>query len=366
MMAIELAGVLDMWASVRWQIARGPDRDKDALERWRRLVEIARRCDTDPARDRLRDLWLVRRRLDVDALREIAESIDLDAQTVRTLDLLGITLLASDDRARAVPLLKRIQRTHPDDAWTNWRLSRALSQIHPPQTADGLRYALAAVALRPQSSGLRTNLAWHFVDHGRAQMREGRFADATASLAAVRDLESIPYDVQARAEQLDARCERLQLIEPHFEAILAGSIAPGNAMETNDFAALCAAKGHHLKATELYRRSLERKAGWELPVKQAAARSALLAGFGIGEDANGLDAATKSKLRDDGLTWFEESFGSLRNRDALRRVAREWLSDPDLVSIRTDAGKAKLTREERQRWRALWRKLQSARRRGGG
>ena len=31
-MAIELAGVLDMWASVRWQIARGPERDKDALK----------------------------------------------------------------------------------------------------------------------------------------------------------------------------------------------------------------------------------------------------------------------------------------------------------------------------------------------
>ena len=60
--------------------------------------------------------------------------------------------------AAALALLRRAQQAFPADFWINHDLGMALSDCQPPQHEEAIRFLTVAVALRPDSPGVRYNL----------------------------------------------------------------------------------------------------------------------------------------------------------------------------------------------------------------
>jgi serine/threonine-protein kinase len=130
-----LVAALDDWANCI------PEKDQ---RDW--LLEVARQADPDADgwRNRILDptAWD-----DPAALAEMARSVPIAGRSVSLLLALGerVTLARHD----ATPLLKRVQKEHPDNFWVNLILGNALLQ-RSPQEAEG--YYRAALAIRPQAA----------------------------------------------------------------------------------------------------------------------------------------------------------------------------------------------------------------------
>ena len=71
----------------------------------------------------------------------------------------------------ALALLRRAQQAFPGDFWINHDLGMALHDCHPPQYEEAIRFLTVAVALRPDSAGVRLNL-------GNTLARAGRLDEA--------------------------------------------------------------------------------------------------------------------------------------------------------------------------------------------
>jgi tetratricopeptide (TPR) repeat protein len=140
-----LVAALDDWAAVT--------SDKKRRE-W--LLEVARRADPDPWRDRFRDpkVWQDRATLEALAGELLLDESHLAKQKPQLLVALGNVL--REAKGDAVPLLTAAQALHPDDFWLNFSLGVALHDGNQPSEAIG--YDRAAVALRPESPSVHTSL----------------------------------------------------------------------------------------------------------------------------------------------------------------------------------------------------------------
>jgi tetratricopeptide (TPR) repeat protein len=161
--AAELAGVLDYWAAIRRDIHGPADPD------WNHLLQVARAADPDDWRARLREA-LEKGRL----LLELEASEKVFRLHPTTLHALAKVL---PKEARALALLRKAQRRHPDDFWSNANLAAMLLEQHPPEVDEAIRYYTAALAIRPQSAGVHLNL-------GNALMRKGRRDEAIVEFRA--------------------------------------------------------------------------------------------------------------------------------------------------------------------------------------
>jgi tetratricopeptide (TPR) repeat protein len=146
---------LDDWALV----ASGAGRD------W--ALEVARRADPDPWRDRLRDpaAWK-----DKQALAKLAREAPPGAATPGLASAVGGWLLQVT-MGEGESLLRSAQALRPDDFWLNYYLSGVL--FDQEFVAEGEGFARTAVGLRPESAPARDNL-------GGMLWRQGRFDEAAA------------------------------------------------------------------------------------------------------------------------------------------------------------------------------------------
>jgi tetratricopeptide (TPR) repeat protein len=136
-----LAKALDAWAPLRKR-ARG---DKDAG--WTKLVEIARRADPDPWRNRCREAML---RHDRPALEQLADAVPIRQLPPASLYLLGHTLKEVGALDKALGLLRRAQHEYPGDLWISDALADfSANACQPPRWDDALRFYTAVLALRP-------------------------------------------------------------------------------------------------------------------------------------------------------------------------------------------------------------------------
>jgi serine/threonine-protein kinase len=151
---LALVGALDDWAFCAGDGARAD---------W--LLEVARRSDPDPSgwRERLHDPSL---RLDAKTLLELAEDVRADRMTVQLL--LGAAERMREANLDVIPLLRVVQEANPGDFWANFALGDVLWWQDPN---EAIRYAQAAVALRPRSSIAHQAL-------GTALRKAGRIDDA--------------------------------------------------------------------------------------------------------------------------------------------------------------------------------------------
>jgi tetratricopeptide (TPR) repeat protein len=143
--AENLVAALDDWA------ATTADHQRRA---W--LLEVARRADPDPWRDRFRDpkVWGDRA-----ALQKLADELLHPPRQLRELSPHLLTNLGNQLRwahGDAVPLLVAAQARRPADFWLNFRLGNALLQVN--RWDEAVAYYRAAMALRPDSPAVHNNL----------------------------------------------------------------------------------------------------------------------------------------------------------------------------------------------------------------
>jgi serine/threonine-protein kinase len=157
--AVELAAVLDHWASIRRKILGLDDSS------WRDLHRVARAVDPDDWRTQVRKAL---ERKDQQALRALATSEEVFELAPATLTVLGSGL--ADDREARVPteaFLRQAQRQYPNDFWLNHNLWKFFRTVQPPQREEALRWASVMVALRPHSVDARGFLGGALKEKGQ-------------------------------------------------------------------------------------------------------------------------------------------------------------------------------------------------------
>jgi serine/threonine-protein kinase len=135
-----LVAALDDWASCAGTRSR---------RAW--LLEVARRADTDPWRNKVRDaaVWE-----DKAALAGLVDSEGVKKQSPQLLAALGERLMSL--RGDAERLMRLAQERHPGDFWVNFQLGNALQDIKKPEEAVG--YHRAALGVRPGTAAVHNNL----------------------------------------------------------------------------------------------------------------------------------------------------------------------------------------------------------------
>jgi tetratricopeptide (TPR) repeat protein len=179
---LELTGALDGWAFNRPQ-------------RMQLLFSIARAADPDELRNRMRDVVLQSK--PPEAVRALEGAMpdqfrQLSPQDVRFIGSLFIWAGRPDD---AIALFRDAQQRHPDDFLINEGLAQVLRQSAPPAWDEVVRFDSAALALRPDSTTVLSEL-------GDALARQGRPDQAVPYLQKV--VESDPNDVWSRIRLGDA------------------------------------------------------------------------------------------------------------------------------------------------------------------
>jgi tRNA A-37 threonylcarbamoyl transferase component Bud32/tetratricopeptide (TPR) repeat protein len=137
----DLATALDVWA---WERSRGPGR---AL-----LLRLADGLDPDRHRKSVRAAI---ESGDERSLQTLCAGLEVESGDVRTMDLLGYSLLKRFAAKAAADLLRQVQRHHPDDAWVSYHLGLALLKLEYPRVTEALRFFEAALAGQPECDELR-------------------------------------------------------------------------------------------------------------------------------------------------------------------------------------------------------------------
>ncbi len=304
---VSLLAALDFWSRM-FALGR-PEQEK--------LLEIARRADPDPWRDRFRqvDAGGFGRRQQA---WNLAREVDYAKQPPRVLFLLAVLQggPTREDAAEQAKVLRRALTYHPGDFWLSFSL--ADSTRDPAESAATIR---AALAVRPESPALYSSLARSlnsqgdfgaaaaayrqaielppprpraladFADllnqqrnyeeaaavaaeilrldandpkgHERlavARYGQGRLAAARASLERWQELEGQRRGKAAPRDASLADLDKLLEIEPHLAAVLAGKTQPLDAAEQADYAIACLVTGRPAAAARLYSEALTRDA----------------------------------------------------------------------------------------------------------
>lgn len=149
----------------------------DPLAAWLRAVLDA--ADSDPWRRRIRQAFDCQDEKEQRVVLEtLADEADFGKQPVRVLTNLADRLEALRARDVAIKFLRKVQKRHPSDPWTNSSLANLLRTARPPQFEEAVRYFSVAIALRPESSGLHVNLGVTLHDQGKIDEAIAEYREA--------------------------------------------------------------------------------------------------------------------------------------------------------------------------------------------
>jgi eukaryotic-like serine/threonine-protein kinase len=162
----ELAAALDDWSRVRRQSGRLG---------WQHLTEVAAFADPDPWRTKLRAAWS---RRDRKALVELAASDEVDGLPPPSVICLATSLDEVGEVEHATEVMRRGQRKHPNDFWSNFALAHCLGRLKPPRWAEAGRFLTAAAALRPESPGIFFSLAGNLWANGEPEEAASAYREA--------------------------------------------------------------------------------------------------------------------------------------------------------------------------------------------
>jgi serine/threonine-protein kinase len=287
-----------------------------------------------------------------------------------------------------------------------------------PASGDDLRQAVALArrAAAADSSVHSTAIPWFLFARGLAEYREGKFNQAVSTLRggasrlygpmaplvlamalhrgglledARKSLAAAIFSYDWRATQArdhDAwichllRREAEGLIVPDLPAFRRGEYQPQDKDERLALLAgqlaSCQFDGLQGAAARLYADAFatEPRLAEDVPVgtRYRAARAAVLAGCGQGQDAGLLNDEERAELRRQALDWLRQDLDWCGQRiDDKNAQANDWirqrlqlcLGDPDLGGVRATDALANLPDEERMQWEQLWSDVESLLRR---
>jgi tetratricopeptide (TPR) repeat protein/tRNA A-37 threonylcarbamoyl transferase component Bud32 len=159
----QLVAALDDWAFVRDKLRQGTGASPRA---------VADLADDDPWRKQLRRAMSRGKR---GTLEKLAEAKSALSQPSASLELLAVALAEAHSGEAAEVLLRRAQAAHPADFWINFQLAVTIRRNKQPDTGQAVRFYQAALALRPDSPIVFTNL-------GNALRDQGRLPEAETAL----------------------------------------------------------------------------------------------------------------------------------------------------------------------------------------
>jgi tetratricopeptide (TPR) repeat protein len=414
-------------SAIREQLIAALDNWMDALsrsdrEKSQRLLAVVRLADEDDVRRQIRDFVEGR---DGPALEKLATRRETLAQPPVTLVLLSRKLVKPKSLELAVDLLRRAQQQHPGDFWLNFELALSLVRMKPARTDEAIGYWRGALAVNSSSHVVYLNLGGALASQGKhaeaeaahrkaialqpdyakahyslgnALWSQGKYAEAEAAFRkaialkpdypeahaglglALREQKKLGEAVAAfrKADQLrtgpplfrnDLRLtERWLELDKRFPAILAGTEELPGARDQIAFAQFCAAyKRHYPAAVRFYAEAFATDPNLaddlRLPHRYTAARYAVLAAAGKGEDAGKLEDRERAGLRRQALDWLRSDLAALSKLVAnspaqARAFAEKKLQhrrvDPDLETVRDAEALARLPEAERRAWQQLW------------
>jgi eukaryotic-like serine/threonine-protein kinase len=224
---------------------------------------------------------------------------------------------------------------------------------------DAIAEYREAIRLRPDYPEAHCNL-------GHVLRAQGDYAGSFAMLRRGHELGTKKPGWRYPSARWVADAERLAALAERLPALLRDEDRPADEAERLAFADLCCRNQFHAAAARLYDEALRSNpslAGNLSSHRYNAACVAALAGCGQGKDEPALDAAAKTKLRQQALDWLKADQVGWKqalesaNADQRRIVAQRlphWKEDPDLVGIRDVDALAKLPDAARKEWQSLW------------
>jgi serine/threonine-protein kinase len=242
--AADLANALDQWAFLRrsWRL-RDP---ADAA----RLVAAAKAADPDPWRNRLRDA-LGRMENDptrkLQVLERLAATADVDRLPEASVTRLAFALASLGRRETAIALLRRAQRSHPDDFWVNADLGREL--MFAGRSDEAVRFFAVARGVRPRSGLALGSL-------GKALLQSGQAGEAADTLRELTQLR--PNDAHARVSLGSALLRLGEPEEADAEFREAKRLKPDDWLVRDQIAAARSELGDWTAAVEDLRESVRR------------------------------------------------------------------------------------------------------------
>ncbi len=305
-----------------------------------------------------------------DAIACFRTAVALRPGSALAHNMLGSVLQADGQREQAIACFRKAIELDPRLARAHHRLGIALREKGQEDEAiTSLRRAVECDAKQPE----------YHADLGLALQQQGRFAEALEALR--RGLGGLkPDDPRGSALRVAMReTDRLLEVDRKLDAIRLGRAEPSGDRERLDLALHCLKyKRRYAAAAGFYAQTLrtapagnEDQAGHRFH----AARAALLASSGQGEDAGGLSDAARARLRKQTLGWLRAELaawescvrkGGLLARAATLLALTRWGQDADLASVRGPDALKKLTESERAAWRQLWEDVAGLRERVAG
>jgi tetratricopeptide (TPR) repeat protein len=282
------------------------------------------------------------------------QSIRLDPDVAQTHMNLGNLLAATGDFAWSRAALLESIKLDPGNALAHYNLGVALAGLGRREEATSAYQE--AIRLQPDHAQAHWNL-------GLELSKVGRFAQALAERRRGYELGAVPTggrDIATRAlERAERNAERERLLP----AYLGGFRKVTDAEEAVRLAEVCQAKRLYAAAARLYdgatRSAPEEPDDPTRTVLPHAARAAVLASEGKGEDAAALDDKQRAALRALALEWLRIDLKVWRgmvatNRGAVLKQMNNWLMDDDFATVRDEDSIEKLPAAERAAWRQLW------------
>jgi hypothetical protein len=166
--------------------------------------------------------------------------------------------------------------------------------------------------------------------------------------------------------------ERMVALDTRLPALLRGEDQAADAAESADFARLCHIKQLYATAARLWEEAFATRHGLADDIwaehRYHAARSAALAGCGLGQDDPPPDAAAGERWRRQARDWLRADLvayarlregGTPRDRAGLPSRLGRWRVDPALAGLRDEAALSALPDPERRACRALWSEVEA-------
>jgi serine/threonine protein kinase/Flp pilus assembly protein TadD len=229
----QLVSALHDWAWGKVRLRQGG---------WERLIEVARKADPDPWRDRFLEAFV---RKDRKVLVEMARDAKAAELPPPAALLLGRALNGLKETAAAVEMCERVQRQHPGDLWLNLEIASLLLNAGKKQDAVGFLRAFLA---------LRSGSASAFTSYGVLMGQAGKVAEAEAAFHEALRLQPDAYLAHSYLGQI--RASRGQL--PEAEAAFRKSVAlcPGFCYAQYGLGSVLAGQGKLAEAVEPYREAI--------------------------------------------------------------------------------------------------------------
>jgi serine/threonine-protein kinase len=208
------------------------------------LLEVARRADPDPWRDRVRDpaAWD-----DAAALARLIGGPQAAELSPQFLAVLGVQLQGLEQEQ----LLRTAQERYPGDFWLNFWLGCALNQAKKPAEAVG--YYRAALAVRPRTFAVHNNL-------GNALLLQGKPDEAAAEYKKAITLD--PKSAQAHTNLGGALSDQGKREEAVAEYKKAIDLDPGYAAAHYNLGNLLGGPGKWEEAVAEYKKAIDLDPGY--------------------------------------------------------------------------------------------------------